>query len=242
MKRQGFTLIELLVVVSIIALLVSILLPALGRARESAKTVVCASHLRQLGFGLIYYAGDNQGFLPIGYDTRYNYRSQFWGQKIKEYMGYKDNGKDPGDEPELLICPSDKERKKNVSPEYNYYWWFASTHGGDGYGYNSWYLGSTSVSISTSPDVKCKLDAVHTPSEKVALGDGDSWLIAAPSFWGGYGHWAYFRHGRGANFALLDGHAELFETTPGGDYASVLNQWLSPAPYSDRLWDPQWGH
>ena len=60
---RGFTLIELLVVVSIIALLVSILLPALGKAREQAKTVVCSSRLQQSGVGFAAYAAD-YGFLP----------------------------------------------------------------------------------------------------------------------------------------------------------------------------------
>ena len=62
-KNEGFTLIELLVVVSIIALLVSILLPALGRAREQAKRTVCASNLRQWGMIHFQYAADNDGKL-----------------------------------------------------------------------------------------------------------------------------------------------------------------------------------
>ena len=52
---NGFTLIELLVVVSIIALLVSILLPALGRARESAKTAVCLANERQQALAMFMY-------------------------------------------------------------------------------------------------------------------------------------------------------------------------------------------
>ncbi len=50
--RRGFTLIELLVVISIISLLIALLLPALASARESARIIVCASQLRQIGVGV----------------------------------------------------------------------------------------------------------------------------------------------------------------------------------------------
>ena len=63
--RRGFTLIELLVVIAIIALLVGILLPALGAARESANTTACLSNLKQIGIGLGNYATDNKGVLPL---------------------------------------------------------------------------------------------------------------------------------------------------------------------------------
>jgi len=60
-RRTGFTLIELLVVVSIIALLISILLPALGKAREQAKAAICLSNLRQIGLASETYLVDNDG-------------------------------------------------------------------------------------------------------------------------------------------------------------------------------------
>ena len=65
--RRGFTLVELLVVIGIIALLISILLPTLSRARESAKSLVCLSNLRQIGTGLNLYANDFKQTLPYGY-------------------------------------------------------------------------------------------------------------------------------------------------------------------------------
>lgn len=71
---SAFTLIELLVVIAVIALLIGILLPSLGAARESARTVACSSGLRQLSIGLKGYANDQQGFYGGGpFDNRVKY-------------------------------------------------------------------------------------------------------------------------------------------------------------------------
>ncbi len=63
-NRRAFTLVELLVVIGIIALLVSILLPALNRAREQAKAVVCRSNIRQILTAVVGYTNDNKFYLP----------------------------------------------------------------------------------------------------------------------------------------------------------------------------------
>lgn len=86
-EPHGFTLIELLVVISIIALLISILLPALKAARESGKQVTCASQMRQYTMGALMYTMDNDDWIPAyardgGSDGRLDYKNT-----IAPYVG-----------------------------------------------------------------------------------------------------------------------------------------------------------
>ncbi len=67
MRKRGFTLVELLVVVSIIALLIAMLLPALSKAREVAQSSVCKAQLHSLGQGLTIYAAESHDKVPLGY-------------------------------------------------------------------------------------------------------------------------------------------------------------------------------
>ena len=95
-SSTGFTLVELLVVIAIIALLVAIVVPSLGRAKESARMTVCGGNLKELGKALFMYAEENSDLLPIMVVTSGNWST--WDSEALWYLGH--NAK-------VFRCPSD---------------------------------------------------------------------------------------------------------------------------------------
>ena len=86
-KITGFTLIELLVVISIIALLIGILLPALGAARNTARDLKCLANQRQMGVGFHAYASEYKQFLPPAFDNvNYDGQATDWAVLITAYL------------------------------------------------------------------------------------------------------------------------------------------------------------
>src|SRR6266496_707973 len=129
-KRKAFTLVELLVVIGIIAILIGILLPTLGRAREAARTVACASNARQIALAIRLFSQEHRGYMPALSDKAWAYQNDAqrsiwvyrsgtnppvlldWASSLLPYLGIRgvewlNDPNAAGRGSKVFICPSD---------------------------------------------------------------------------------------------------------------------------------------
>ncbi len=218
-RETGFTLIELLVVIAIIAILAGMLLPALGRAKETGKRIACVNNLKQLGLSLQMYEDDHEGLTPP------RQLPNGWPTQLRD--GYKDL--------RLLRCPSDGP---NPATGINNPATWPADSAPRSYIINGWndYFQATMTNFSMSTILlqSIKEAEIKQPTDTIVFGEKET---ASPHYYmdflesaagNDFEELEHARHmgtkttGGGSNFAFADGSARYLRY---GRSVNPLNLW-----------------
>jgi len=260
-NRKGFTLIELLVVISIIALLMSIMMPTLSRVKNQAKDVLCMNNLRQWGVTAIAYANENNNQMKAGYDQA------IWVYELKPFLGMSERSQSLSGSGDMSFCPRTKPRNDfNGGPGPGFglgplsAWGY---YGGEGYlggmagsyAFNCWLYHITIRDMDGSHMLKKAWRTFNVKQgHKIPLIGGNYRYAAYPEAWDnppqyevgaefvGMGSFCVNRHDGYVNMVFLDGSVRnvgLKELWTLSWHREFEKDWATRTARSSIDW-PEW--
>ncbi|MCF6175780.1 MAG: prepilin-type N-terminal cleavage/methylation domain-containing protein [Victivallaceae bacterium] len=207
-QKLNFTLIELLVVIAIIAILASMLLPALNQAREKARGILCMGNMKQIGLAQVGYMDDNDSvFPPNNWSSAVDPERYYWMALYSPYLGLRQRPyRDAYKKGSVFNCPSQK-RWRGLSAYYISYAYNNRGLGQQDYTpYTGW-----GVNATNRPPIK--LSQITQHSKQLTHVEGWYTQTTLENRSRGrceinYQDWICFRHNRRSNTLYADGHVK----------------------------------